>query len=65
MNRNRLLLGLLMAPALLWLLGLVVLPHVDLAILSLRARVAPGEYAPSTRPSSTSHCIGTPSCAPP
>ena len=49
MNRNRLLLGLLMAPALLWLLGLVVLPHVDLAILSLRARVAPGEYAPSLR----------------
>jgi spermidine/putrescine transport system permease protein len=33
--------GLLMAPALLWLLGLIVLPHVDLAILSLRARVAP------------------------
>lgn len=49
MTRNRLLLGLLMAPALLWLLGLVVLPHVDLAILSLRARVAPGEYAPSLR----------------
>jgi len=49
MNRNRLLLGLLMAPALLWLFGLIVLPHVDLAILSLRARVAPGEYAPSLR----------------
>ena len=49
MNRNRLLLGLLMAPALIWLLGLIVLPHVDLAILSLRARVAPGEYAPSLR----------------
>ncbi|MCP5280979.1 MAG: ABC transporter permease [Rhodoferax sp.] len=49
MTRNRLLLGLLMAPALLWLLGLIVLPHVDLAILSLRARVAPGEYAPSLR----------------
>jgi spermidine/putrescine transport system permease protein len=41
--------GLLMAPALLWLLGLIVLPHVDLAMLSLRARVAPGEYAPSLR----------------
>ena len=38
-----------MAPALIWLLGLIVLPHVDLAILSLRARVAPGEYAPSLR----------------
>ena len=49
MTRNRLLLGLLIAPALLWLLGLIVLPHVDLAILSLRARVAPGEYAPSLR----------------
>ena len=44
---RRLLLGLLMAPALLWLFGLIVLPHVDLAILSLRARVAPGEYEPS------------------
>lgn len=46
-DRQRLLLGLLLAPALLWLLGLVVLPHLDLALLSLRARVAPGEYAPS------------------
>ena len=45
--QRRLLLGLLMAPALLWLFGLIVLPHVDLAILSLRARVAPGEYEPS------------------
>jgi ABC-type spermidine/putrescine transport system permease subunit II len=36
-----------MAPALLWLFGLIVLPHVDLALLSLRARVAPGEYEPS------------------
>ncbi len=49
MSRRRLLLGLLMAPALIWLVGLIVLPHVDLAILSLRARVAPGEYAPSLR----------------
>ncbi|MEZ5635889.1 MAG: ABC transporter permease [Burkholderiaceae bacterium] len=49
MPHKRLLLALLMAPALLWLVGLVVLPHVDLAILSLRARVAPGEYAPSLR----------------
>ena len=45
--QRRLLLGLLMAPALLWLFGLIVLPHVDLAILSLRVRVAPGEYEPS------------------
>lgn len=49
MSRHRLLLGLLMAPALIWLVGLIVLPHVDLAILSLRARVAPGEYEPSLR----------------
>ena len=49
MPHKRLLLALLMAPALLWLIGLVVLPHVDLAILSLRARVAPGEYEPSLR----------------
>ena len=45
--QHQLLLGLLMAPALLWLFGLIVLPHVDLAILSLRARIAPGEYEPS------------------
>lgn len=49
MPHKRLLLALLMAPALLWLVGLIVLPHVDLAVLSLRARVAPGEYAPSLR----------------
>jgi spermidine/putrescine transport system permease protein len=46
-SSGRLLLALLLAPALLWLGGLVVLPHLDLAVLSLRARVAPGEYAPS------------------
>ena len=40
----RLLLLLLLAPALLWLLGLIVLPHVELAVLSLRARVAPRVY---------------------
>lgn len=37
-------LALLLAPALLWLLGLVVLPHVELLVLSLQARVGPGEY---------------------
>lgn len=41
----RLMLWLLLAPAALWLLGLIVLPHIDLAVLSLRRRVAPGEYA--------------------
>ena len=40
----RLLLMLLMAPALLWLIGLIVLPHVELAVLSLRARVSPRVY---------------------
>ena len=40
----RLMLILLLAPALLWLLGLIVLPHVELGILSLRARVAPRVY---------------------
>ena len=39
--RHRLVLTLLLAPALLWLFLLIVLPHVDLALLSLRARVAP------------------------
>src|SRR5204862_4770522 len=42
--RPRLALLLLFAPALVWLLGLIVLPHVDLAALSLRARVAPRTY---------------------
>lgn len=43
----RLMLMLLLAPALLWLLGLIVLPHVELSILSMRARVAPRVYEPS------------------
>jgi spermidine/putrescine transport system permease protein len=38
---------LLLAPALLWLVGLVVLPHVELGILSLRERVAPRVYEAS------------------
>jgi spermidine/putrescine transport system permease protein len=41
---TRLALLLLIAPAALWLVGLIVLPHVELAILSLRARVAPRVY---------------------
>jgi spermidine/putrescine transport system permease protein len=40
-------LWLLLAPALLWLGALIILPHVDLAILSLRERTGPREYAPS------------------
>jgi spermidine/putrescine transport system permease protein len=43
----RLILFLLLAPALIWLVGLIVLPHVDLAVLSLRERIAPRQYAPS------------------
>ncbi len=44
---QRLLLWALLAPALLWLVGLIVLPHVELAALSLRARVAPRVYEAS------------------
>ncbi|MBS0449586.1 MAG: ABC transporter permease [Proteobacteria bacterium] len=50
MNRSRharLMLGLLLAPALLWLVGLIVLPHVELAVLSMRVRVSARHYAPS------------------
>jgi spermidine/putrescine transport system permease protein len=38
------LLALLLAPAVLWLCLLLLLPHVELAILSLRVRVAPRIY---------------------
>src|SRR5438270_14019785 len=44
-SHARLALLLLMAPALLWLVGLIVLPHLDLAVLSLRERVAPRVYS--------------------
>ena len=43
-THRRFLLGLLLAPALMWLLGLVILPHVELLLLSLQARTGPGEY---------------------
>ena len=43
--RASLALLLLLAPAVLWLGGLIVLPHVELAVLSLRSRVAPRVYA--------------------
>jgi len=45
--QRRLVLTLLLAPALLWLLALIVLPHIDLALLSFRKRSAPGHYQPS------------------
>ena len=40
-------LALLLAPALLWLVGLILLPHLELGVLSLRERIAPRVYAPS------------------
>jgi spermidine/putrescine transport system permease protein len=43
----RLMLALLLAPAVIWLLLLLVLPHLELGILSLRVRVAPRVYEPS------------------
>ena len=45
--QRRLVLTLLLAPALLWLFALIVLPHIDLALLSLRERSAPRHYQPS------------------
>jgi spermidine/putrescine transport system permease protein len=45
--RGRLSVGLLLAPALLWLGALIVLPHVDLAVLSFRERVGPRHYVAS------------------
>jgi spermidine/putrescine transport system permease protein len=43
-DRTRLALLLLLAPAAAWLLGLIVLPHIQLAVLSLSHRVAPRVY---------------------
>ena len=43
----RLGLMLLFAPVVLWLLGLIILPHIELAYLSLRVRLAPRVYEPS------------------
>jgi spermidine/putrescine transport system permease protein len=46
-HQARLFFALLLAPAVVWLALLLVLPHVELAILSLRVRVAPRVYEPS------------------
>ncbi|NMM10176.1 MAG: ABC transporter permease [Polaromonas sp.] len=46
-SQGKLMLFLLLAPALIWLVGLIVLPHLDLAVLSLRVRVGPRQYEPS------------------
>jgi spermidine/putrescine transport system permease protein len=45
--QRRMLLAVLLTPALLWLFALIVLPHVELALLSFRERIAPHTYAPS------------------
>src|ERR1700678_1751746 len=45
--RGRLSVGLLLAPALIWLGALIVLPHIDLAVLSFRERVGPRHYVAS------------------
>jgi spermidine/putrescine transport system permease protein len=45
--QGRLGLGLLLAPALLWLGALIILPHIDLALLSFRERVGPRHYVAS------------------
>jgi spermidine/putrescine transport system permease protein len=46
-TQARLMLALLLAPAAIWLLLLLVLPHLELGVLSLRVRVAPRVYEPS------------------
>jgi len=43
-SHHRVALALLLAPALVWLVGLIVLPHLELAVISFRARVAPRVY---------------------
>jgi spermidine/putrescine transport system permease protein len=45
--QRRMMLAVLLTPALLWLFALIVLPHVELAVLSFRERIAPHTYAPS------------------
>jgi len=45
--RGRFALALLLAPAVLWLGALIILPHVDLAMLSFRERVGPRQYVVS------------------
>ncbi|MCB6183878.1 ABC transporter permease [Leeia sp. TBRC 13508] len=45
LSPKKLTLYLLLAPAILWLLLLIVLPHTGMGIISLRERVGPGEFA--------------------
>jgi len=44
---SRLGLFLLLAPIVLWLACLIILPHIDMLVISLRIRVAPRVYEPS------------------
>jgi spermidine/putrescine transport system permease protein len=46
-RRAALMLAWLLAPALLWLCALIVLPHVELAFISLRERAGAREFVPS------------------
>ena len=48
-KQKTLLLWLLLAPAVIWLSLLIILPHLEMLILSLRTRTAPQEYAFSLR----------------
>ena len=45
--QRRMMLAVLLTPALLWLFALIILPHIDLALLSFRERSAPRVYAGS------------------
>jgi len=45
--QRRMLLAVLLTPALLWLFALIILPHIELALLSFRERIAPHIYAAS------------------
>jgi spermidine/putrescine transport system permease protein len=45
--QRRMTLAVLLTPALLWLFALIILPHVQLALLSFRERIAPRTYAAS------------------
>jgi spermidine/putrescine transport system permease protein len=45
--QRRMMLAVLLTPALLWLFALIILPHVQLALLSFRERIAPRTYAAS------------------
>ncbi len=45
--QRRLMLAVLLSPALLWLFALIILPHIDLALLSFRERIGPRAYAAS------------------